>query len=136
MEEENNIEEKIGNESEEIYSKKTILAFSIFFTSLIGGILMMQNLKDLGKLKEANKVLKTTIIITIVTIILIAIYPENQNPIALLSNIIGGMIFSQFYFKLYDLDEDNFKKKKIWKPLLISVCLICIITMVVYNNLI
>lgn len=107
-------------EKTKIYSKKAIYGFSVFFSSIFGGILLMQNLKDIGKRKEAKEVLIVSIVITILTI-LISNSINAKSSGALLCNIIGGLLFSEFYFHKYLPKHEGYEKKKIWKPLVISI---------------
>ena len=128
MEIENNqIENSFVTEQTEIhklYSKKAIWGFSIFFSSLVGGILLMQNLIEIGKKKEAKTVLIASIVITILPFMLAKLMEKEISTYTLLTNIIGGLIISEFYFSLYIPKEEVFENKKIWKPLLISLLII------------
>ena len=109
------------NEIPKFYSKKAILGFSIFFSSIFGGILLMQNLKDIGMKKEAKTVLNTSIILTLLPFLLAWLMEKEVSTYTLLANIIGGVVLSEFYFGLYIPKEQIFERKKIWKPLLISL---------------
>jgi uncharacterized Tic20 family protein len=109
------------NEISKFYSKKAILGFSIFFSSIFGGILLMQNLKEIGMKKEAKTVLNTSIILTVLPFLLAWLIEKEVSTYTLLANIIGGLVFSEFYFGLYIPKEQIFESKKIWKPLLISL---------------
>lgn len=109
------------NEIPKFYSKKAILGFSIFFSSIFGGILLMQNLKDIGMKKEAKTVLNTSIILTLLPFLLAWLMEKEVSTYTLLANIIGGVVLSEFYFGLYIPKEQIFESKKIWKPLLISL---------------
>jgi hypothetical protein len=128
MEIENNqIENSLEIEQNEIpkfYSKKAILGFSIFFSSIFGGILLMQNLKEIGMKKEAKTVLNTSIILTVLPFLLAWLMEKEVSTYTLLANIIGGLVLSEFYFGLYIPKEQIFESKKIWKPLLISLLII------------
>ena len=102
-----------------IYSKRVIYVFSIFFSSIFGGILLMQNLKDIGKKKEANVVLLVSILLTVSTIIIANIIKGRS--IALICNIGGAAVLSEYFYKKYFPDEIDYEKKKIWKPLIIGI---------------
>jgi uncharacterized Tic20 family protein len=120
----NQLENSFGTEQTEIpkfYSKKAILGFSIFFSSIFGGILLMQNLKDIGMKKEAKTVLNTSIILTLLPFLLALLMEKEVSTYTLLANIIGGVVLSEFYFGLYIPKEQIFESKKIWKPLVISL---------------
>ena len=135
---------KLENTSEQngipkFYTKKAIFGFSIFFSSIFGGILLMQNLKEIGMEKEAKKVLKTSVILTVIPFFIAWLMEKEVSTYTLLTNIIGGLILSEFYFGLYISKEQIFEKKKIWKPLLISLLItIPLIASAIYfaeNNL-
>ncbi len=104
-----------------IYSKRAIRGFSIFFTSIFGGVLLMQNLIDIGKKKEATHILILSIIFTALTITVVNISGKPQSSLTLLCNIIGGYILSDFFYKRYFPDDEKYEKKKIWRPLIISI---------------
>ncbi len=109
------------NEIPKFYSKKAILGFSIFFSSIFGGILLMQNLKEIGMKKEAKTVLITSVILTVLPFLLAWLMEKEVSTYTFLVNIIGGLVLSEFYFGLYIPKEQIFESKKIWKPLLISL---------------
>ncbi len=104
-----------------IYSKRAIWGFSFFFTRLVGGILLMQNLKDIGRKKEAFHVLIFSILFTAISIYIVNIPEKPQSSLTNLCNLVGGAILSEFYFRKYFTNEKEFLKKKIWKPLIISI---------------
>ena len=108
-----------------IYSKKAIWGFSFFFTPVFGGILLVQNLKDIGKKKEANIVLLISILITVLIISIIAVFDVKGSSMTFLCNIAGGAIISEYFYKKYFPDEIDYEKKKIWKPLIIGI-IICV----------
>lgn len=108
-----------------IYSKRAIWGFSFFFTPIFGGILLMQNLKDIDKKKEANLVLVLSILMTVLTIIIITIFKINGRSISFLCNMGGAAILTEYFYKKYFPDEADYEKKKIWKPLIIGV-VICV----------
>ena len=113
--------EREQNEIPKFYSKKAILGFSIFFSSIFGGILLMQNLKEIGMKKEAKTVLNTSIILTVLPFLLAWLMEKEVSTYTFLVNLIGGLVLSEFYFGLYIPKEQIFESKKIWKPLLISL---------------
>ena len=108
-------------ENPKIYSKKAIWGFSIFFTSIFGGVLLMQNLKDIGKKREANIILGLSIIFTAISIFIVNIPDKPQTPLTYLCNMAGGAILTEYFFKKYFPNDNIYEKKKIWKPLIISI---------------
>ena len=116
-----------------IYSKLAIVLFSIFFAPLIGGILLMLNLRSVGYKKEGSIVLLFSIVYYFVSSLLIN-YIANvlriplteqtmlQNPKIIVGmiimNIIGGGILAEYFFKKY-FPEDDYEHKSVWRPLII-----------------
>ncbi len=104
-----------------IYSKKTIVGFSVFFTTIFGGVLLMQNLRDIGKKKEAIQILFLSIGYSIITIVIANLPEKPITSLTFLCNMIGGIILAEYFFKKYFPDDEKYEKKKIWKPLVISI---------------
>lgn len=109
-------EEKI-----KIYSKKVVWAFSVFFTSIFGGILLMQNLKEAGNKKAAYLILFYSVIFTVVTAVIVDSLKVNSSMLPIMGNMIGGAILSEYFFQKYFPNHESYEKKKIWKPLIISL---------------
>lgn len=110
-----------NNCSIKIYSKKAIWGFSIFFSSIFGGVLLMQNLKDINRRKEAFIVLVLSIIYTALTIFIVNIPSKPNSSLTFVCNAIGGLILSNYVFPKYFSEQDKYENKKIWKPLIISI---------------
>jgi hypothetical protein len=104
-----------------IYSKKAVWGFSIFFTTIFGGVLLMQNLLSRNKKKQAYQVLAFSILYTALGIFLANISETPNTSINLVVNAVGGIILTEFFFKRNVPDESNLPKKKIWKALIISL---------------
>lgn len=113
-----NLSKEVGPK---IYSKKAIWAFSIFFSAIFGGVLLMQNLKDIDKRKEAYMVLLFSIVFTVSVIYIVNIPERPQTSLTYLCNMVGGLILSEYFFKKHFTNDKSYPKKKIWKPLIISI---------------
>ena len=126
-----------------IYSKWAILFFSIFFAPLIGGILLMLNLRSVGYKKEGTRILIFSVLYYFVSSLIITYIaqmlggPLNnkaimQNPKIivglLILNIIGGGVLAEYFFKKY-FPDDNYEYKSIWKALFITFLLIIPLSM-------
>ena len=81
----------------------------------------MQNLKDIGKRKDAYLVLIGSIIYTVITLVVVNIPERPVSNIALIFNFAGGGVLSYLFKNKYFPNEDVFQKKTIWKPLIISI---------------
>lgn len=123
MKDQNNSFDKDLNivEKPYIYSHKSIWGFSIFFSSIFGGVLLMQNLRDLGKKKEANIVLIVSILYTVITFVIVNIPEKSISLLTMAFNFVGGYILSEYFFKSYIPEAEIYPRKKIWKPLIISI---------------
>jgi len=104
-----------------IYSKKAIWGFSFFFTTVFGGVLLMQNLWALNKKRQAYQVLAFSVLYTSLGIYLANLTETPNTSITYGLNILGGYILTEFFFKRNIHNENILPKKKIWKALIISI---------------
>jgi hypothetical protein len=111
----------------EIYSKRAIWGFSIFFSTIFGGVLLMLNLRSAGFKKEANLVLLFSILYTFIGSIAIAYVGLQTSAVAIIFNGIGAAILTEYFFNKY-FPESDYYPKSIMKPLVISL-LICLVLM-------
>ena len=109
------------DDNPKIYSKRAILGFSIFFSSIFGGVLLVKNLRSIGKKKEANIVLLLSIIYTVVIIYIVNIPDEPKTSLTYLCNMAGALVLTELFYKKHFLVDGDYEKKKIWKPLIISI---------------
>jgi len=131
-----------------IYSKWAILGFSIFFGPLVGGILLMINLRSVGFKRQATGVLLFSVIYHFVAGIVISRIvklPPNITPTELIQNtqliisliaysliaqIVGGGILAEYFYKKY-FPADIYKYKTVWRPL--AVMLIITLTLSLFR---
>ena len=120
-----------------IYSKWAILGFSVFFSPIVGGILLMLNLRSVGLKREGTSVLLFAIAYRIIAGILLGSIiklPSGENALAMLTDtrfmmyslvldIIGGGILAEYFFKKY-FPATNYEYKSIIRPLLILFLII------------
>lgn len=104
-----------------IYSKRVIYVFSVFFSSIFGGVLLMQNLKDIGKRKEANIVLLVSVLLAVATVV-IANFIKGRS-VALICNTGSAALLTEYFYRKYFPDDADYDKKKIWKPLIIGLAI-------------
>lgn len=106
------------------YSKQAIIGFTLLFSTIFGAVLLMQNLKDIEKKREANILLSLSILYTVLSSFIVNIPDRPNFFLTYLCNFIGAMILTEFVYKKNFPDEEAFEKKKIWKPLMISFLII------------
>jgi hypothetical protein len=110
-----------------IYTKSAVSGFAILFAPIFGGIMLMQNLIDIGRKRDANMVLLFSIIYTAIAAFIINIPEKSFTSLSLVFNLIGSQILISLFFKKHIPDETIYPKKKIWKPLIIGIGLLLII---------
>lgn len=124
-----------------IYSKWAILLFSIFFSPLIGGILLMINLRSAGYKRQGTGIILFAIAYQFTVALVIASVmklPAKTDMMALLQNkqyliyslvaqIIGGGILAEYFFKKY-FPNDNYQYKSAWRPLAIIIIISLVIS--------
>lgn len=103
-----------------LYSKKAIQGFTIFFTTIFGAVLLMQNLKVMNKPKARIQVLVFGITYTLGSIILLNYLPRIFF-ITLLFNLIGYVILIEYFWNTHLGKELAYNKKQVWRPLIISL---------------
>ncbi len=121
-----------------IYSKWAVLGFSIFFSTVIGSILLMLNLRALGNKRVGYMVLFFGIAYKVVTGLLLGlIIPAPKahatvqeilsNPkliyYSLAVDILGAAILAEYFFKKYIPNNKNYEHKGIGIPLLVIFAL-------------
>ncbi|WP_339659020.1 hypothetical protein [uncultured Polaribacter sp.] len=110
----------------ELYSKRAIQNFTIFFTTIFGAVLLMRNLKEMNKPKERFQVLVFGVGYTLLSIFLLNYLPKIFF-ITLLFNVVGYAILIEFFWNK-NLGRDlEYKKKKVWKPLIISILITAVL---------
>jgi len=104
------------------YSPGTIWLFSVVFTVFIGGVLLSFNITNK---KHKLIILGFSILYTSGIIMLIEYFSKNQLPIYLL-NAFGAIILTQVFWVKFIGKHAKFRKKPIWKPLIISILIMVI----------
>jgi len=113
-----------------IYSRWAIAGFSIFFSPLIGGILLMLNLRSVGLKKEGTGILLLTIAYQIIAGVVLGSFvkvPHIQTISDLaanrqfliyskISDIIGAGILAEYFFRRY-FPGDKYERKGVLRPL-------------------
>jgi Na+-driven multidrug efflux pump len=124
-----------------IYSKSAVLWFSILFSPIAGGVLLMLNLRSVGNKREGNLIFLISIVYYFLSRILLGYFNKtfsfsNQNLFicTLILDIIGGGILAEYFFKKY-FPHDDYEHKSILRPLMI-IFLITIPLSILYLNVV
>ncbi|WP_017732109.1 hypothetical protein [Nafulsella turpanensis] len=93
------------------------MGFSTFFTVIFGAVLLATNI---GDRKAKWVVIGFGILYTALAIIVINQLPQS-SAITLAINAAGAVMLTEFFWKKYVGNKTRFRRKPIWKPLIISV---------------
>jgi len=116
----------------ELYSQKSIVLFSAFFTAICGAIMMAYNFRKLGNKEKSISILIFGFIYALSLMFLISLSDVNVIRLILqIGALIGGVVLIFRFEKFYPIDLEH-RNKPIWKilisALLISLSLITIST--------
>lgn len=104
----------------ELYSKTLILLFSILFSTIFSAVLLMLNLKSLGKAKASLQVLLFAILYLVATAIVLQVFKLPPN-LTFIANVLGAAILNEYFWnKLIGRDLEYIRKSWV-KPTLVSV---------------
>jgi hypothetical protein len=108
--------------SPKLYSKTLIIIFSLLFSPIFAAVLLMSNLKTMGKSKERVFVLLFAIGYLFATAALLQILNLPTN-LTFIANVIGAAILNEYFWNKY-IGRDTLYGKKSWiKPTLISIAI-------------
>ena len=102
----------------ELYSKKTILIFSILFTPLVGSLLMSSNLKKLQNTNGQSLVLIFGVLFNTVCFKILKYY-NLELSFWIIINLIGAVIFTKYFWNLLIGDDFEYSKRTNKTPFLI-----------------
>lgn len=121
------------SETPSLYSKTTIQGFTIFFSTFFGVILLMSNLKEMNKPRARMEVLVFGITYAIFSSFLLNYLPRIFF-ISIIFNLIGYVILVEYFWNKNLGKNLNYKKKQIWKPLIISILFSLIMLFILISN--
>lgn len=113
-------EEYYEQQLPELYSKTLILVFAILFSTIFAAALLVVNLKNLGKIKEAVWVLLFAFAYLIATAVVMQAF-DLAPTMTLIANVLGAAILNEFFWNKFIGSDFAFKKKNWVKPTLLSV---------------
>ena len=116
----------------ELYSQKSIVIFSAFFTAICGAIMMAYNFRKLENKEKSKSVLIFGFVYALSLMFLISLTDVNMIRLILqIGALIGGFVLILRFEKFYPTDLEH-RNKPVWKilifALLISLSLIAIST--------
>lgn len=103
-----------------LYSKKLILLFSILFSTIFAAVLLMSNLKTLGKERARIQVLLFAFLYLLLTATILQVFELPPN-LTFIANVIGAAILNEYFWNTHIGGELEYKKKSWIKPAGISV---------------
>lgn len=112
----------------ELYSQKTIYAFSLFANTLFGAILLGINLKKQEKKQAILYLFIFTILYTVLSVVIL----NKVSSFGIFSNILGGFILNELFWKRYIGKDFKYRKRKVIVPIIIGVSLYAIFILVLF----
>lgn len=104
----------------ELYSKTLILLFSILFSMIFSAVLLMSNLKSLGKGKARVQVLLFSVLYLVATALALQVFELPLN-LTFVANVIGAAILNEYFWNKLIGKDLEYTRKSWVKPLIISV---------------
>ncbi len=104
----------------QLYSKTLILIFSLLFSPIFAAVLLMLNLKTVGKNKERTIVLLFAVAYLFATAAILQIFDLPPN-LTFIANVLGAAILNEYFWNKYLGRDIDYVKKSWIKPTLISV---------------
>jgi hypothetical protein len=115
-------EQLTNNESApRFYSKQAIFGFSIFFSPIFGGFLLMQNLGQLGDRKGKMQILLFCLLYTAAVVFAVNLMARPNSNVTFLLNCLGAGWLLYFWWPKFISPEIQYRRKTIWKALVVSV---------------
>lgn len=121
MEEENQLQE-----TPSLYSKTLILVFAIIFSTIFAAILLMMNLRALGKSGARLQVLIFAVLYLLVTGLVIQGF-ELPPSSTFIANVIGAAILNEYFWNKHIGRDREFVKRDWIKPTLISLLIVMLV---------
>ena len=106
-----------------LYSKTLILVFAVLFSTIFAAVLLIMNLRRLGKKKEGMWILLFAIAYMMATAALIAALNIDAG-YSLIANVIGAAILNEYFWNKYIDNDLDFKKKSWMQPMLIALAIV------------
>ena len=110
--------EELKEERPTLYTKTTIIIFSILLSTFFGGIIYTQNLRETGNRKQIAPVLMFCIIWNVIFFKLVQNFTSNFLLTFILANFFGGLILSTLFWKYHFGELDSIVKRP-WIPLIV-----------------
>ncbi|PIB37508.1 hypothetical protein BFP72_11165 [Reichenbachiella sp. 5M10] len=104
----------------ELYTKTAITLFSALFSTIFGAALLMSNMKTMGRSSSRFLVLAFGVVYTAIIIFTNEKIGTNSSLVTVF-NLVGAVILTEIFWNHQLGKELKHRKKKIWKPLIISI---------------
>lgn len=103
-----------------LYSKTLILVFALFFSTIFGAVLLIINLRSLGKRRESLWVLIFGIVYQMLAGVMLQTL-SLQPTMVIIVNVIGAALLNEYFWNKYIGRDREFEKKNWLKPGAVSI---------------
>lgn len=118
----------------QLYSKSLILVFALLFSTIFAAVILMSNLRTLGKKKEAGWVLLFAVVYLFATAIVMQALSLSPS-ITAIANVIGAAILNEFFWNKFIGRDLEYQKKSWKKPMLIAVGIALVLFFVLMGSM-
>jgi tryptophan-rich sensory protein len=122
----------VAREEPVLYSRRAIDVFSVILCPLFGAVMMGMNFKRLDRPRLMISVICFGFIYTVFSYYMVNTVTE-RFPVQLW-NAVGVLVLHYGFWKYYIGEELQFKKRPIWKPLIICIVLSAILIWAILQN--
>jgi hypothetical protein len=116
------MQEDLSEQQPELYSKKAIEVFSVLVAPIFGSVMFAMNLKRLNRSEGIIPVISFGVLYFAFVIY----FGENVSdkvPVHIWNGG-GTLVFHYYFWKKYIGDEVKFRKRKTWKPIILTTFII------------
>lgn len=101
------------------YTKGVIIAFSLLLSTFFGALLLSFNLIEAGKKRGIINVILFSVVWNLLLVRFLRNFIHNTLINFGIINLSGGVILAFLFWKFYLKEIVDFKRKKIWLPLIL-----------------
>jgi hypothetical protein len=112
----------------QMYSRRVLYFFTVFFSALFGSIMLSLNARKLGKNSEAAYILIFGVVFTLVQVwIGIHFHPNSKDTYGIIGGLIGAYCLDYFFWKRYIGYGTFYRTRSFVMPLVIGVAIVAVV---------
>jgi len=120
-------------EAPSLYSKRAILAFSVFFSVLFGSVMLAINVGKTQSAIKASLVVLYGLVFTIILVLIAQSFNSNTG-FAFIFGYLGAFSMEYLFWRPYIGNTTQYRAKPIWIPLIIGLVILIPIIILMINS--